>query len=102
MLALANATQEENTSLRTTMATLTETLKALQEQVKILSSGRTNSSTNTRSNKNNKSYCWTHERTRNPRHVSSNVVIKKTDIKTKLHCLIGWGEVTNTAKTCEM
>ena len=31
ILALANVTQEKKTSLRTTMATLTETLKALQE-----------------------------------------------------------------------
>ena len=54
------------------MATLTETLKALQEQVTILSRGGSNNSSNTRSNKNNKSYCWTHERTCNPRHVSLN------------------------------
>ena len=82
MLALANATQEENTSLRTTMATLTETLKALQEQVTNLSSGGSNNSTNTRNNKNNKSYCWTHGRTRNPRHVSSNCRNKQDGHKT--------------------
>ena len=57
ILALADATQKENTSIRTTMPTLTETLKALQEQVTNLSHGGSNTSTNTRSNKNNKSYC---------------------------------------------
>ena len=89
ILALDNVIQEENTSLHTTMSTLTETLKALQEQVTILSHGESNNSTNTRNNKNNKSYCWTHGRTRNPRHVSLNCRNKKTDIKTKLHYLIG-------------
>ena len=59
------------------MATLTETLKAFQEQVTILSRGGSNNSTNTRSNKNNKSHCWTHGRTRNPRHVGSNYRNKK-------------------------
>ena len=39
ILALVNAIQEENTSLRTTMTTLTETLKALQGQVTILFRG---------------------------------------------------------------
>ena len=55
-LAFPNATQEENTSLPTTMATLMKTPKALQDQVTNLFCGGSNHSTNTRSNKNNKSY----------------------------------------------
>ena len=43
--------------------------------------GGSNNSTNTRSNKNNKSYCWTHWRTRNLRHVSSNYRNKKDEHK---------------------
>ena len=81
ILALANGTQEENTSLHTTMATLMGTLKALQEQVINLFRGGSNTSTNTRSNKNNKSYCWTRKRTHNPRHVSLNCRNKKNEHK---------------------
>ena len=57
ILVLGNVTREENTSMCTTMATLTGTLRILQEQVTNLSRGGSNTSTNTRSNKNNKSYC---------------------------------------------
>ena len=69
---LAQSASEDKETINSAFATMTATIKALQEKNEAME----NVSSRKRNN-NNKSYCWSHGRTRNNNHLSSTCINKK-------------------------
>ena len=69
---LTQSASEDKETINSVFTTMTTTIKALQE--KNCNDGKKSSR---KRNNNNKSYCWTHGRTRNNNHLSSTCINKE-------------------------
>ena len=69
---LAQSVSEDKETIDSAFATMTATVKALQAKIKAMEKGSSR-----KRNNNNKSYCWTHGRTRNNNHLNSTCINKK-------------------------
>ena len=69
---LAQSASENKKMINSTFTTMTTTIKALPAKIEAMEKGSSR-----KGNNNNKSYCWTHGRTRNNNHLSSTCINKK-------------------------
>ena len=69
---LAQSASEDKETINSAFTTMTATIKALQEKIEAMEKGSSR-----KRNNNNKSYCWSHGRTRNNNHLSSTCINKK-------------------------
>ena len=70
---LAQSVSEDKKSINSAFTTMTTTIKALQDKIEAMENGSSR-----KRNNNNKSYCWTHGRTRNNNHASPACNNKQT------------------------